>query len=310
MIDLEGVLANAGIGPLRTGSKEIGAPCPMHMARTGQADRNPSWSINRSTYAHHCFSCGYSGSLRGLLIDLTGVAPDELDHEIKKQSFFRNMEEFRARPVEEVEEDISEALPVFTDWDLVNIYRDVPQRLLDGRHLQRAAVDHYQVRWTQEKQWLMPLRSPSGSLLGAQYRQRGSVLTLPKEVAKSTTLFGFRQCCDNDYVALVESPLDAVRLYQVGVPAVSSLGAWVSREQIQLLARNFTRVYLALDNDKTGLEALNIIAPMLRKAGAAPIPWCYDNLYDEDGKPAKDPGDVADDDMLISSWERTRRFGL
>jgi hypothetical protein len=127
---------------------------------------------------------------------------------------------------------------------------------------------------------------------------------------KSVTLFGFHQCRDSDYCAIVESPLDAVRLFGIGVPAVSSLGAWVSKEQVTLLARNFTSVYLAMDDDKTGHKSVEIVAPMLRRAGTVPIPWDYEGLYDDEGVPAKDPGDVASDAMLIASWERTSRMGL
>jgi len=311
MFSLRSILESAGVIPVRETDKEIYAPCPQHEKRTGKLDRHPSWSINKKTFVHLCFSCRYSGSLTTLLFDLLGTVPDDLDKAMLKEFFVQRSLETREHPEEHVEPVLSDRPPL-TEWSLRNILRDVPQRLLNLRRLMRPAVDHYEVRWDGDaKQWVMPLRSATtGDLLGAQYRQKGLVLTLPEGVPKATTLFGFKQCCEFNYCAIVESPLDAVRLVGIGVPAVSSLGAFVSHEQVRLLATNFTRVYLALDNDKAGNSACEVLGPMLRKAGTAPMRWNYTGLVDDEGEPAKDPGDVDTDEALADSWSRTLRMGL
>ena len=306
-VDLITVLESAGITPLRTTNKEVHARCPMHEQRTGKPDFHPSWSISTVNYSHFCFSCGYKGNLTGLLIDLTGEAPEDLDKTLAKDSFVRKMAAVRDDPASVLEP----VIPILTEWSLYNQMVDVPQRMVDFRKLQRSAIDDYQVRWDSDtKRWVLPLRSVDGALLGAQYRQKGSVYTLPEGMAKSKTFFGFAQCCESNYCAVVESPLDAVRLAGLGIPALSSLGAWVSKDQVRLLACHFTRVYLALDDDKTGRESTEILCPMLRKAGCAPLRWSYQGLVDDEGQPAKDPGDVADDEMLLASWCRTMRMGL
>lgn len=296
--DLEGILSDAGVENVHVGQREIAAACPMHVQRTGQADTHPSWSINRFTYLHNCFSCGYKGTLTQLLIDLTGAAPEDLELALKEQSILRAL----AQPTPE--EILGPVLPLLTDWSLANILADVPQRLLDLRSLQRAAVDTYEVRWDRsEHRWVLPLRDPAGALMGAQYRQKGSVFTHPVGVEKSRTLFGLCQMCTKDHCVLVESPLDAIRLYGLGIPAVASLGSWVSAEQARLLARNFSVVYVALDNDKAGHEGANVLCPMLRRYGAAPVPWCYD------GMGVKDVGDCDDDGLLLKAWDKTTRLG-
>jgi DNA primase len=136
------------------------------------------------------------------------------------------------------------------------------------------------------------------------------VLTQPKGLPKSTTLFGYQQVYEQDYAVLVESPLDAVRLFGLGIPAIASLGAWVSHEQVALMARCFAAVYIALDNDKAGREGAEKATDMLRRRRCAAIPWRYDGLMDEDGKPAKDVGDVVSDDHLMEAWASTQRWGL
>ena len=310
-LELRGILENAGVITTRESRKEIHGRCPRHEQRTGHPDRHPSWSINRFTFVHSCFSCGYRGTLHGLLLDLTGEAPEDLDKALAKEGFLRKMEGVREDPSAVLEP----VLPILTEWALHNVMTDVPQRLLAFRHLDRSAVDTYEVRWDPEtRRWVLPLRSVGdGALLGAQFRQKGSVYTLPEGMAKSQTLFGYPQCCEHSYCVLVESPLDAVRLFGLGIPALSPLGAWVSRDQVTLLARTFCRVYLALDNpavDKTGGEAMETLQPQLARAGTVAMKWSYQGLTDEEGAPAKDVGDVPDDDALLASWQRTLRMGL
>lgn len=310
MIDLRGLLAGAGVEITKETPKELWARCPMHFERTGRPDVHPSWSINKHTMQHHCFSCGYDGSLTGVLVDLTGSAPVDLEMEINEQSFHRTMAELYQDP----KELLDDVIPQITEWTLMNVLGDVPDRMLNLRWLQRWAIDAYQVRWDRDtKQTVMPVRSPRGEILGAQYRQKGSVYTLPEGMSKSTTLFGYHQAIQSNYCAVVESPLDACRLYQIGVPAVSTLGAFASADQARLLARNFDHVFLALDNpaiDKAGAQGAEILTAQLRHYGIPAIMWDYTGLEDAEGRVAKDVGDVPDDQALIDAWDRTRRFGL
>jgi DNA primase len=306
-LDVFTMLSAAGVQGLRDGRREVEGLCPNPLHN----DTHPSWSINKITGLHHCFSCGYKGTLTGLLVELTGVAPPDLENQLKSQGFLRSMQKVRERP----EEVIDPVLPYLNDWSLMNELVDVPAKLLTFRRLLRHAVDQYQVRWQPDTRvWVLPLRAPdSGELLGAQLRKVGSVLTQPAGLPKSTTLFGYRQVYEHDYAVLVESPLDAVRLFGLGIPAIASLGAHVSTEQVNLMARCFAAVYVALDNpaiDKAGREGAEQVTTMLRRRRCAAIPWRYDGLVDEDGNPAKDVGDVPSDEALLDAWASTQRWGL
>ena len=306
-IDLLNVLADAGVERLRDGRKEVSGACPAHEQRTGHPDSHPSWSINKTTYLHFCQSCHYKGTLTQLLVDLLGSAPVDLEIDLKQQSFLRQMAQVREDPNEVIEPII----PILTDWTLYHDLGDVPDRLLNFKMLQRSAIDRYEVRWNSDtRQWVLPIRSSTGQLLGAQYRQKDNVLTLPQGMEKQSTLFGYSQMVTYDFCALVESPLDAVRLFGLGIPAVSSLGSWVSEDQCRLLARAFSTIYLALDDDKAGHQGMDFVAPLIRRQGSAVVYWNYLDLKDEDGVKAKDLGDVASDDSLLQSWYRTRTMGL
>ena len=302
-LDLLRVLEQAGVQRLYDGRTEISGLCPNPQHN----DTSPSWSINKTTYLHHCFACNYSGTLQGLLTELTGSAPPDLEMTLKSEGFLQQMAKARVNP----EDTLADTVPLLTEWSLANLLSHVPDKLLALRKLLRHAIDFFQVRYDKEaREWVLPIRSPAGALWGAQYRRVGAVMTRPTGIEKSMTLFGLSAIQRYDEAVLVESPLDAVRLYGLGIPAVSSLGAFVSDEQVQLLARNFGTVSLALHNDKAGRPGACSAPRALRRRGAAVIPWRYEGLVDEDGKRAKDPGDVANDDMLWAAWERTRRMGL
>lgn len=305
-LDLYTVLAQAGVDHLHEGAKEISASCPMHEIRTGKPDSSPSWSISRTNYRHLCYSCGYKGNLTSLLVDLTGAAPVDLEQALQEQSLLRQWEQVREQP-----EQLAPILPGLSEFALRNTMRDVPEALLKLRRLRRPAIDRYGVRWDPNtKHWILPIRSPGGELLGAQYRRKGYVLTQPEGMQKSHTLFGYSEMVPFDAVTLVESPLDAVRLFGLGIPAVSSLGAWVSSDQVRLLARCFTTVYVALDDDAAGQQGAEILNAGLRKFGTAAVPWKYEGLTDDEGQQVKDVGDVDSDESLLASWDRTRRYGL
>lgn len=290
MIDVESILYALGFENLRIGDREITALCPMHEQRLGRPDTHASWSINKNTGLHICFSCGWSGGIHTLYGDLGHEVPENLETEMLKASAAKILQKS-----ERLEEDTE---PFFLDpQDLV----PVPQRMLDVRRLQAASVETYRVRWSKSRRsWAMPLFNPqTGVLMGYQFRQKGSEMNYPTGLVKGSTLFGILEMGESRSVALVESPLDAVRLHGVGVPAVSSFGAWVTKQQIALLSNRFTYVVLALDDDKTGRESAMNVRILLDRAGVPSIPFRYGNSGH------KDPGDFVDDDDLRLAWERT-----
>lgn len=298
-LDLYEILDTAGISQLRDSGVEVRGACPMHFQRTGRIDRHPSWSINKTKLTHNCFSCHYAGSLSQLLTDLGHPPSSNLEQELKQQSFLRRMAE-----VDQAEK-LEAIAPILSEWSLKNILTDVPQRMVDLKMLKRFALDHYEVRWDREyKCWVLPLRSQHGELLGAQYRKKGFVRTDPEGLAKSELMFGYSAVKDHDHVVVTESPLDAVRLYGLGIPAVAALGSWVSDQQARILARSFPRVYLALDNDKAGRDGAERLFPTIRKLGASPVMWYYSDTK------VKDLGDVEDDEEVLAMWSATLSFGM
>lgn len=289
-MDVFDLLSGLGIQPIRQQGNEIVAHCPQHVARTGKSDRHPSWYFNTERMVFLCFSCEYKGTLIDLYRDVGQAPPENIELEILKASAFREEKK--------VDSD-KPPNPIVNEWVLRFQYSDVPQRLLDHRHVTREAVDFFNVRWDkQRKLWVLPIRDSNGVLHGYQFRAKNYEENFPFEVQKSSMLFGLSLYKDNRRVAVVESPLDAVRMHGI-CPTVSTMGVWVSDEQIELLTRNFDQVLVAFDNDKAGKQGTEILATRLRRRK------CVAFAFDYTGLDGKDPGDVADDNALRAAVNRS-----
>jgi hypothetical protein len=81
------------------------------------------------------------------------------------------------------------------------------------------------------------------------------------------------------------------------------MGAGVSNRQVELLSRHYVTVILALDDDPAGRAAMPRLSSMLRRRNTAPLRWRYDGS-------AKDIGEYAHDDDIISTFRETYRLGL
>jgi DNA primase len=156
-----------------------------------------------------------------------------------------------------------------------------------------ASVVRYGVRWDPEEEaWVLPIRSLAGDVWGYQTKSAEQVLNHPPGCPKSRTLFGLDIAMESgldDYIVLVESPLDVVYLDNLGYPAVASFGATVSNHQLRLLVSYFGAIVLALDNDGAGrAETKRVLASH----------WCRQlpfEVLNYSRTQAKDPGEMSED---------------
>ena len=99
----------------------------------------------------------------------------------------------------------------------------------------------------------IPVHSPEGLPLGFVGRSiEGKEFKNTPGLPKSKVLFNLHRVKSFDRVYVVESSFDAIRLDQVGFPAVATLGANVSNTQIELLQKYFNNIIVIADNDEAG----------------------------------------------------------
>ena len=262
------------------GEREIAARCPFH------EDSHPSFSINRESGLWICYQCQRSGTLDMLVEAVGGVegTPDEILREVRRRKVSRKRAE-RDNPLPPKPEPVIDPLAILARYET---FGDPPAWALEERMLDPEVTHRYGVRWA--RGWVIPIVDPkTRALMGWQWKGVDSVSNYPRAIKKSTTLFGLQQLRSRRF-ALVESPLDVVRLASVGVPAVSSYGAYVSRVQLGLIIERAERLVLALDNDAAGMEQTAKIYPRLaRQLPTKRVAY---------PPKIKDPGDMSDEEVV------------
>lgn len=288
------VLESIGVEVTSVGTKEAMAFCPVHEARVGFPNtKTPAFSINLSTGAWICYSCNAAGGIAMLVEEVTGEAQPDLARTVRHEANKRKATELARDPAQPPPEP-----EVVADEYTYGNFAKVPSKLLAFKHLDPAVAERYGLRWDRKgKLWIIPVRDHEGKLLGWQERNKGYFSNVPKGMEKSHCLFGWEQAIGSHFCYVVESPLDAVRLASVGAEnPLSTYGAWISDEQIDLL-RCFQFVVIALDDDMTGHNAGEVVA---RRLGKGKVRWFpYADGY-------KDPGDYESDELLALRVKQAR----
>jgi DNA primase len=277
------------------GGKEITARCPAHEQRTGRREQRPRhWSINRLTGAHHCFSCGYKGSLVRLVMDMTSLGLWDAQGLIHQ---FGVDTTGNTQPVLDLDRLANALTAVEGLDDDYGAFVDPPRRALRHRGIDPEVCRHFGVRWDPEEPcWILPIRSAKGTLWGWQRKRIKDIpLNHPAGVRTGLTLFGLDLLPNGHQVVLVESPLDVLVVHQRGHRALASFGAGVTEAQLRLIRERTDSVILALDNDVAGRQAtegmlfdLPVRFPDLRVIN-------YRHCPD-----AKDPGEMSPDELELA----------
>lgn len=306
--DVRQVLLRLGIDTTPTGKENIGL-CPMHLERTGKPDNNPSWSVNEYSGVHHCFSCGYKGTLLTLIAEILEFKTewDRLDLEAAKQWLQNNVEVDLEQLVLELEKMretyISLPKPVEMSEARLALFTDPPQWALDARDLRESDSKRCGLLWDpKQENWISPIRNAhSKALMGWQEKGQATryFRNRPTGVMKSTTLFAL-DSWQGPTMIVVESPLDVPKLLQTEVVenyqmGVATYGASVSDAQFALF-RSAERLIFAFDNARLDAAGEKAAKDMLARTKKEGMECSFFNYGDSD---AKDIGDMSIDEI---SW--------
>ena len=295
MVDVERVLLSLDVALTAQRGDEVQGLCPMHKARTGKEDHNPSWWINSITGAHICFSCGYKGNIYTLVGDLKG-----LDYFDAKDYVGQSEEElpldYLAKRIKELPQYIPAEEELGMSEARLAVFTEPPDIELKKRFLTREAVTIHGVLWdTTNEAWILPIRNPDTfELWGWQEKgARGRFFrNQPTGVKKSKTVFGVELINKDKPMWIVESPLDAVRLTGLGHNAVSTFGAILSEDQGKLM-RRASQLIAAFDNDEAGKKASEQVLGFAKKYGMEL------KFFNYEGIDVKDVGDMVETEINI-----------
>lgn len=295
--DVVGALEELGLEILKVvDNSEAVVKCPAHMERLGKEDRHPSFSVNIDSGASNCFSCGFGSTYFADLVEyVTSMNRAEVLAWIRQRGGIERARKILFKDDLQIVEREQEVL---TEADLALCVPPPPDQCA-ARHFTQEDAATYGVLWDPiTSRWITPIRDPETfELWGWQEKSKRVFLNRPDNVKKSSTLFGIDTLRDygGDTAVLVESPLDCVRILNAtGEPfTTAGFGKGITDTQLRILAKNYDRLIVALDNDAAGIK----IAKQLQKHWITRAMCVY--FYDYADSEGKDPGDQSDDEICF-----------
>ncbi len=271
--------------------------CPFH-----NNSRTPAAEIHKTNGMFYCFACQETKTLEEVIMQASGRSYFEAARLIDSKSETKNL-------VEELQQTLDKKIE-FKEYDL-SIIDKLNESALNSaraanyyksRKITKDSVIKYKLGYSEKQDMVtIPVYSPDGLCLGFVGRSvEGKIFKNTSGLPKSKTLFNLQRAKRYDKVFVVESSFDAIRLEQIGVHAVATLGATISKEQRKLLKQYFNEVIVLGDNDEAGQ---NMSKKMIAYFGigciAPPLPEGIKDVSDLSDENLKNFTDSFDD-MLSS----------
>lgn len=281
--DFEAVLTELHIDYKLSGDEAV-ACCPAHN------DRHPSWSLNIRTGVHHCFSCGFSGSLASLVALMLNLTYPEAVLWCNARVGWAVAHQWR-EAVDSI--SFSPQYMKVGEADMA-LFTDPPEAELEGKGISRESADAYGILWNPDRQeWIFPVRDPhTNELWGWQSKNARTFRHYPAGIRRSETLFGLGAFHYGCPVILIESPIDVAYIYSAGKRGgLSSFGVQVSNQQLSIIHRVTEHLVLAFDRDSAGVEQTARICNEFDQVRTIRV-FNYGHVH------VKDPGEMTYDEVL------------
>jgi DNA primase len=275
------VLAGSGITVEKETESEYIVFCPFHSNH-----RTPAGEINKFSGLFFCFSCSKTADLIELVMHFSN------------RTYFESIRFIKSKEVEvDIIADISSKLKDKEEWSEFDY--QIIQRLSDQAIHSSRAIDYFKIRkisldsiknfklgYSETQDMVtVPVHNHEGVCVGFVARSiEGKDFKNTPGLPKSKILFNLNRVKNASRVYVVESSFDAIRLDQVGMPAVATLGANISSKQTDLLKRYFSDIIIIADNDEAGG---NMKDKIIERLGSSVTVVNIDKQY-------KDIGDMED----------------
>ena len=258
--------------------------CPFH-----SNSRTPAAEVHKTNGMFYCFACQETKEFTEVIMQASGRSYFEAARLIDSKSDDKNLVEILQQTLDKKIEFVEYDLTVIDKLNSSALNSSRAVNYYKSRKITKDSVITYKLGYSEKQDMVtIPVYSPDGICLGFVGRSvEGKVFKNTPGLPKSKTLFNLHRAKRYDKVFVVESSFDAIRLEQVGVHAVATLGATISKEQRKLLKQYFNQVIVLGDNDEAGQ---NMSKKMIAYFGigciAPPLP---------DG--VKDVSDLSDEDL-------------
>jgi len=279
------VLEGSGISIESELESEYVIFCPFH-----NNYRTPAAEVSKETGILYCFGCQTNKKLAEVVmfqtrknffeairfIDSMGTESDILsvvENILSKNKELKPFDEGLINKMHEQAMQSSRAMEYYKN-----------------RGISVESIEKFSLGYSKNQDMVtIPISSPDGAMfVGFVARSvEGKSFKNTPGMPKSKVLFNLHRARRYDTVYVVESSFDAIRLDQNNIPAVATLGANVSKTQLELLTKYFNSVIVIADNDDAGENMQSKITEKLGyRAKLIGIP-----------KRFKDVGEMSDQDI-------------
>jgi DNA primase len=219
------------------------------------------------------------------------------------RTYFESVRFIKSKEVEtNIVSDITSKLVEKEEWpefdvNIVNkLYSQatINQRAIEyfnKRNINKSSIEKFKLGYSENQDMvIVPVHNHEGFCVGFVARSiEGKEFKNTPGLPKSKLLFNLNRVKNASRVYVVESSFDAIRLDQVGLPAVATLGANVSSKQIGLLQKYFSDIMIIADNDEAGGNMKDKIVERLgSQVTVINIDKKYKDIGDMDDKSIKE----------------------
>jgi DNA primase len=264
--------------------------CPFHYNVN-----TPACEIDKTSGLYICFSCGESGSLTDLVMKTTKRNFFEASRVIHSASATTDIlsvvnMELSKLPDDQLEEFDSSIILRLHESLLDN------QKAIDyfrGRKIYMEAVMEMKLGYSAKQNMVtVPIQDQYGMYVGMVARSiEGKSFKNSTNLPRKHVLFNLNRSKLNDIV-VVESTFDSIRLWQLGIPSVATLGSNISGNQILLLNKYANKIMLCPDKDSAGQKMVTKVSEKLTNK----------QITIMDVGEAKDIGDLSDLE-IVTLWK-------
>ena len=232
----------------------VGITCAFH--KNGQ-ENHPSCYVyarrdnNEVPFGYfRCFTCGEHGNLYKLVAKCFGCTFEEA-----KQWLIEN---FSRTIADDIPLDLPEIIlekekPVYLDENDLEKFAYFHPYMFK-RKLTKDIIIKFKIGWNPQTDAItFPIWDANGNLIGVTERLvKKKGFNIPKGMPKVIYLLNYIIKEGITEVYVVESQIDALYLWSLGIPAIALLGTG-SKDQYEILKRSGIRIFhLALDGDMAG----------------------------------------------------------
>ena len=234
--------------------------CPFH------TDSDPSFSINVKTGLWICFAgCG-KGNIKGLVSKTLEIPFRDAERWLEGYEDVASVPSLRQKlhRLREHENAPQVQSNYWSDSMLAPYYNGSMSSYIFDRGFSKEILKEYGVGYDKKtKDIIIPARDENGRLTGIIRRSTTGGIRYTNSLGfqKKSFLFGLDKTiirAGSKKVWVAEGPLDAMWLAQAGIPSVALLGSDLTDAQAQLLVKYFFTVVMVLDNDKAGMEGMEM----------------------------------------------------